>query len=182
MTEQHMNFKKLISTIFLLLISTTALAGGESGFYIGGSVGEASTVFDDDDTKIDDDDTSYKIFGGYNFGIIPLIDIAVEGAYMDFGEQTNGDAQLESEAVGIFGLVGFNLGPVGLFGKVGAVDWDTDLKFDNASNESDSGTDPAYGVGARFQLFSASIRAEYELFDLDGVDIDFYSVGVSYTF
>lgn len=177
-----MNFKKLTLTIFMVLISTTAFAGGESGFYIGGSVGEASIDYNVEDIKIDDDDSSYKIFGGYNFGIIPLIDIALEGAYMDFGEQNNGDARLETEAFGVFGLLGFNLGPVGLFGKVGGVSWDSDFKSDSANNESDSGTDPAYGVGARFQLFSISIRAEYEILELGDTDIDFYSVGASYTF
>ncbi len=177
-----MNFKNLTSAILMLLISTTAVAGGESGFYLGGSVGQASVEYDTADIKFDDDDTSYKVFGGYNFGVIPLIDLAIEGAYMDFGTQKSDDARLDAKAFGAFGLVGVNLGPLGLFGKVGGVNWDSDINFGGAGGGSDSGTDPAYGVGARFQLLSISIRTEYELLQLDDADIDLFSVGAAYSF
>lgn len=45
----------------------------------------------------------------------------------------------------------------------------------------------AYGKGLPwevlgFQLLSIAIRAEYEIFALDEVDIGFISAGVSYTF
>ncbi|HVK99746.1 MAG TPA: outer membrane beta-barrel protein, partial [Dongiaceae bacterium] len=80
-----------------------------------------------------------------------------------------------------FGLVGFDLGPIGLFGKVGVLSWDNEISADDFSTD-DSGNDPAYGLGAKFQIGSFSLRAEYELFDLDEVDIDMYSVGAAYTF
>ena len=47
---------------------------------------------------------------------------------------------------------------------------------------SDSGTDPAYGIGVRFSLFSAEVRGEYEYFDLDGTDASLLSLGVAWTF
>ena len=34
-----------------------------------------------------------------------------------------------------------------------------------------TGTDPAYGIGARFSLFSAEVRAEYEHFDVEDTDV-----------
>ena len=81
----------------------------------------------------------------------------------------------------LFGLVGVNMGPVSLFGKVGAIRWDGESSFLSQSG-NDSGTDPAYGVGLQLQISSFAIRAEYELFTLDKVDIGFASAGVSYTF
>lgn len=168
----------------LLLMPGIVTAGAESGFYLGGSLGSANLNLSSNDIKIDDDDSAYKIFGGFNFGVVPLVDIAVEGSYVDFGKASS--LQIGDNSVGItgwdaFGLAGFKLGPIGLFGKAGFIAWDSesDILQDQLNS---SGTDPAYGIGARFQIGSASVRAEYELFDLDIGDIDYYSVGVSWTF
>jgi hypothetical protein len=68
-----------------------------------------------------------------------------------------------------------------LFGKAGAIRWDDESSF-LAQSRDDSGTDPAYGLGLQLQISSFAIRAEYEIFNLDRVDIDFVSAGVSYTF
>ena len=167
------------------MVSGTAWAGGESGLYLGGSFGSAGLDVSDRGVEYDDDDTAYKIFGGYNFGIIPLINLAIEGSYVDFGtaeENVSGNrAETSVTGLDLFGLVGVNFGPVSLFGKVGAINWDRESSFLSQS-EDDSGTDPAYGLGLQLQIRSFAIRAEYELFTLDKVDIGFVSAGVSYTF
>jgi hypothetical protein len=65
---------------------------------------------------------------------------------------------------------------------MGMIRWNADTTLDGATS-SDSGTDPAYGIGARFQLFSFSVRAEYELFDVEGLkDLSMFSVSALYTF
>lgn len=167
-----------------LSLSATAAAGQESGLYLGGSIGSADLSFDEESIDFDDDDTGFKLFGGYNFGGIPLIDLAVEGSYVDFGEASS--VQVLNQDVGItawnlFGVAGFNLGPIGVFGKAGQVWWESESDvFRNVLDES--GSDPAYGVGLRFQLGSASLRAEYERFDIDIADVDYVSVGASWTF
>jgi len=170
--------------------ASVAQAGAESGFYAGGSVGSASLDFSEEDPDIgeiefDDDDSAYKVFLGYNIGAVPLVNLAVEGAYVNFGTFGGDIAGFESEidvdGFTAFGLVGFDLGPIGLFGKVGVLSWDNEISADDFSTD-DSGNDPAYGLGAKFQIGSFSLRAEYELFDLDEVDIDMYSVGAAYTF
>ncbi|CAN0605037.1 unnamed protein product, partial [Ectocarpus sp. 12 AP-2014] len=83
----------LILAVPLLAVSGNALAGSDSGLYLGASIGEAQLDFDDDrpgandidvDIDFDDEDTAYKVFAGYNLGLIPLVDLAVEGAYVDF--------------------------------------------------------------------------------------------------
>jgi len=171
--------------LLLLLVSGTAWAGGESGLYLGGSVGSAGIDVSEGSFQFDDSDTAYKIFGGYNFGIIPLINLAIEGSYVDFGTAVGNVSgnRAETSVTGwdLFGLVGVNLGPFSLFGKVGAIRWDGESSYLSQSG-NDSGTDPAYGVGLQLQISSFAIRAEYELFTLDKVDIDFVSAGVSYTF
>ncbi len=178
-----------LAALTLATLPLTAMAGKDSGFYIGGSLGNASLDYSEShsagDIDFDDDDTAYKVFAGYNFGLVPLIDIAAEVSYVDFGKHEGEVAnitnnKLEVEAWTAVGLVGFNLGPIGVFGKMGLATWDGDIS--GPLNGSDDGTDPLYGLGAKLQLGSLAVRAEYELFDLDKIDIDYFSVGASYTF
>ena len=170
----------------LAALPLSAMAGKDSGVYVGGSIGNASLDYSKDSFDFNDDDAGYKVFAGYNFGLVPLIDIAAEVAYVDFGSAEGDIAnitgnKLEVSALTAAGIVGFNLGPIGLFGKMGVATWDGDVKGP-IINDSDSGTDPLYGLGAKLQLGSLAVRAEYELFDLDKFDIDFFSVGASFTF
>ncbi len=172
----------------LLLFSGIAAAGSESGLYLGGSLGWASLdfSFDSDGVNVDfdDDDTGFKIFAGYNLGLVPFVDLAIEGSYVDFGEASHatiGNADVGVTGWDAFGLAGFKLGPIGLFGKVGMIAWDSSSNAVQTALD-DSGSDPAYGIGARFQIGSIAVRAEYELFDIDTVDISYFSVGGSWTF
>jgi opacity protein-like surface antigen len=177
-------FTVLVCSLFLLLISGVATAEQESGPYIGGSLGQAWLDVSEDDVDFDDDDWGYKIFAGYNFSIITLLDLAVEGSYVDFGEASS--AEILDQDVGIigwdlFGLACLNLGPIGVFGKVGQILWDSDS---DAIQDflDDSGNDMAYGIGVKFQIASFGVRAEYESFDIDIADVGFLSLGVSLTF
>jgi len=171
--------------VTLLVISGTAWAGGDTGLYLGASVGSSGLDVSSGGVSYDDNDVAYKIFGGYNIGIVPLIDVAVEASYVNFGtaKGTVSGNSAETKVTGLdaFGLVGVNLGPVSAFGKVGAIRWDGESTLLSQTTDN-SGTDPAYGLGLQFQLLSIAIRAEYELFKLDSVDIGFASAGVSYTF
>lgn len=184
----HSFFAVTFLAVSLLAVSGTAFAGSDSGVYVGASVGSANLSYDDNDPdfgdiNFDDDDAAYKIFAGYNFGLIPLVDLAVEGAYVDFGNFRGdiggiGGRDLDITGWSGAGLAGFKLGPVGLFGKVGAIKWDSDADLIGGND----GTDPLYGVGARITLFSFQVRAEYERFDLDKFNINYFSVGAAYTF
>ncbi|MFV2060632.1 MAG: outer membrane beta-barrel protein, partial [Gammaproteobacteria bacterium] len=167
-------------------------AGAESGLYIGAGIGDSTVEADgtapEGTYNFSESDSGYKIFGGYNFGIVPLIDIAAEISYVDFGNPsgifpTNNPINFKLTGYDAFGLVGFSFGPFGLFAKAGVIQWDSDSTI-GATNSSDSGSDPAYGIGARFQLSSLAIRAEYEVFDLSGgiSDITMLSVSGVFTF
>lgn len=177
----------LVATLLGLgmLPGTSAMAGGESGLYIGGGLGQ-STIKADGATPgggdFDGNDTAWKAIVGYNFGVVPLIDLAVEGSYVDMGTPDDGGAEVELTGWDAFGLVGVNLGPVGLFAKAGLFRWDSDIKS-NGLSDSSSDTDAAYGVGARIQILSITGRVEFEYFDVGEVN-DAYLVSVSalYTF
>jgi hypothetical protein len=123
---------------------------------------------------------------GYNIGFIPLVDLAVEGSYRDYGEITDKvggvKVKYEQSSLDAFGLAGLSFGPFGVFAKAGFSRWDADRKVGGQS-KSDSGTDPAYGIGVRLHLFSLTARLEYERFEQDNVD-DVYmtSASVLYTF
>lgn len=168
------------------LMSTSAFAGAESGFYLGAGVGQAS-VGDIDggegfgSVDFSGEDTGYKAIVGYNFGIIPLVDLGVEAEYVDFGKPDDAGIEVDASAIALFGLAGVNLGPVGVFAKVGGFNWDADAT-DGVDSYSDDGTDMAYGVGARFQIASFQIRAEYEFFDAGPANLDLISASLLYTF
>lgn len=191
-----MSFKKtrflfICLTGFFMGMPTVAVAGADSGFYIGAGVGDASikgtgTNPAQGDFSLDDSDTAIKLFGGYNFGLVPFLDLAVEGSYTDFGTtraiypDTGSSFEVGMTGTSGFGLIGFDVGPIGLFAKAGFIYWDLERKY---TTTSDSGTDPAYGVGAKLQFGSFAVRAEYEVFDVDSLDdLSMVSVSAVYTF
>lgn len=180
-------FRGAIATLGIYLASGAAWAGGDSGLYLGGGIGR-STVDTDipGGGDLDGDDFAWKAIVGYNIGLVPFVDLAVEGGYVDFGEPDDelAGTNIEVEADGwdAFGLLGVNFGPIGVFGKVGIINWDADIRGGGQA-VSDDGTDAAYGLGVRFQLASFQLRAEAEMFDTGDVD-DVYMLSASalYTF
>lgn len=180
--------KKLIVLMMItafLSISSPAFAGKDTGPYIGGSLGYTSLDIAEATVNFDDNDQGYKIFAGYNFGLIPMLDFAIEGSYVDFGDASTvvitDNLDIGVTAWDAFGLACFNMGPIGIFGKVGHVWWKSEANIlSDLLDESSS--DMAYGVGARIQFGSIALRAEYEIFDIDVVNVDYFSVGLSWTF
>jgi hypothetical protein len=170
--------RKLFIFIAVPLFSMpgAVIAGADSGFYIGAGVGDASVK----EADFDASDSAYKIFGGYNIGFIPLVDFAVEASYVDFGNPSTDAGNVEVSGLNAYGLAGLSFGPFGVFAKAGVLSWDSDATFGTLT-ESDSGTDSAYGIGARFAIGSLSVRAEYEVYDLDA-DLDMVSVSGVFTF
>jgi len=177
----------LICVTLFLGSPLTALAGSKTGLYLGAGVGR----MDVRDTADSGDDYSanaaaYKIFGGYNFGKIPLLDLAIEGSYImtdEMSDEVNGvDVSYEQSSFNALGLVGLSFGPFGIFGKLGAGAWNSDAKV-GSQKESDSGTDPIYGAGVRLTLFSITGRLEFEYFDQSDVDnLYMTSFSMMYTF
>jgi hypothetical protein len=177
--------KAILFAAALLTLPVLPAVAADNGFYLGGSVGQANLKIDDltggalADDDFDADDTAFKLIAG----IRPLDWLAVEAAYVNFGEPKDDVAgfPLEADGDGISAFaVGFlAVGPVDLFAKAGLIAWDSKIEggvFD------DDGSDLAYGVGAQFRVLGLSIRAEYEKFEITDVDLDMISIGLTYTF
>jgi outer membrane immunogenic protein len=166
-------------------VPVTAMAGADSRFYLGGGIGSGTLNAEVPEAgqgyKFDGNATAWKAFGGYNFGVVPLLDLGVEAGYVNLGEpsETLGllDITAQIDGFSAFGLAGVNFGPVGLFAKAGMINWDGSVSVNGVSG-SDSGTDAAYGVGAKLHFGSLQVRAEAEQFNIKDLN-DVYMVSLS---
>jgi OOP family OmpA-OmpF porin len=159
----------------------------DNGFYLGGSVGLSNTQFDErldgERFNYDADSFGYKLIGGWRF----LDWLSVEANWVDLGtadDKISGQ-KIETSVDGFSGsVVGFlPIGPVDLFARAGAIAWNADIRAPGLASDSDDGTDFTWGVGAQFRVWSLSLRAEYEQFDVADADtVDLISVGVTWTF
>ena len=156
------------------------------GLYIGAGIGLA-TVKDEVNTEtLDSDDASYKAFVGWRFDVIPVIDLALEAAYTDFGRPSQTlsgqNVQFKLTGASLAGLLIFPLGPIDFYGKAGLMSWRSELD-NGASTSSRSGTDPFYGAGVGFYIWKIGIRAEYERFQIKDVDrVDMLSLSALFQF
>ncbi len=166
-------------------------AKADDGFYIG--IGAGGATFESDlgaidfpslPSEIDEDDTAIKLFGGYNWDL-PFVTLGVEAAYADFGEpdiDVAGDLlRVENTAIKLWGTAGIDIRLFDVYGKQGAIFWDSDAAFLGVTSSAD-GSDTGYGLGARFAIGSLEVRGEYELYELDGADLSMLSLGVAYRF
>jgi hypothetical protein len=165
------------------LFSLPVLAA-DNGIYLGASVGQSSVQYDDLNLNFDASSTGFKAIAGWRF----LDWLSVEGNYVDLGSGDDNVAgeKVKSDVNGVsLSAVGFvPIGPVDLFARVGAINWNADLEAPGLGIKgSDDGTDLTYGIGAQFRVWSLSIRGEYEIFDISNADtVDMFSIGVTWTF
>lgn len=159
-------------------------------------------------TKCSDKDTSVKFYGGYT----PHKNFSVEGGFIEFGQAKiiygSGQFTVTVES----GVKSFFLAGMGkirvhpeaiLFGKFGLHQWQWDLGLDQGDVDldlEDDGVDLFYGIGGEVAPFSnkkIKLRMEYEMFELENfydthdlveliddidTDLEFLSIGVTYTF
>jgi hypothetical protein len=193
MGTRIMTSRRQASSLILLLAtalaSTNALADG--GWYLGGSTGLAWVELDvpGNDGEVfgfDESEAAWKVFGGYIVDL-PLVDLGVEAGYVDFGSPSTRlniyRAEADITGANLWGVAGIDVGPVGLFGKLGAIAWDLDGRIIGpfSGGIDESGTDLGLGIGAKFMLLSLEFRAEYEHYEIeDGIDM--VSVGVNWVF
>ena len=172
----------LVVAVAVVLIALPA-AAADNGFYIGGAA-TYSDISTGDLTafELDDKSNGYKIFGGARF----LHFLGAEAQYNDFGSVENAGAEAEIDGFGA-AVVGYiPLVFLDIFGKAGIFNSNVDIKtpgINPLGSASSDSTDPYYGVGVQFRIKSWAIRAEGELYDVEGVDkLYSYSLGASYTF
>ena len=109
---------------------------------------------------------------------------AVEAAYRDLGSPSTttsvGETKIDQTAVDVSGLLGLPLGPLFVFGKVGAVYWDADVTVDGIKT-SDDGTNFSAGLGASLDVIKIRLRGEVEYFDI-GEHALMYTLGAAWLF
>ena len=179
---------KSVCSTLLALTLLPAIATADSGFYIGASAGGAAISNSPEipgvPLSFDEDDTAFKIMGGYRFDL-PLMFAAVEGSYVDFGSPEvkilDSELSFDTQGISVFGIAGIELGPVELFGKLGGIAWDLDVRG-LGETYRDDGFDFGIGAGIALGLGPLSVRGEYEYFDVGRGDISMLSVGVTYLF
>ena len=156
------------------------------GLYLGAGIGLA-TVKDQVNTEtLDSEDAAFKGFVGWRFDNIPLVDLAIEAAYTDFGRPSQviagQNVQFKLTGTSLAGLLIFPLGPVDLYAKGGALSWRSESS-NGTSTTSQSGTDPFYGAGIGFYLWKVGFRVEYERYQIKDVDrLQMLSVNVLFQF
>lgn len=174
-----------------------AVQAADNGIYLGGGLTRTSLDTGSDfvegapDFRLDDEDNGFKVIAG----IRPLDWLGFEANYVDFGniEVNNTGATLPSGQFELTGIDAFAVGYlsapfVEIFGKVGAIRWDSDSAVTGGVgnldfSDSNSGTDFAYGAGVGARLGSLGARLEYERFEVDGTEeVAMITLGVTYTF
>ncbi len=177
--ELIMNKKYLLAGLFVASLGTTSIAtAGAGDTYAGVSVGNASP----DLSGINlDSAIGWKIFGGYALNDV----LAVEGGYISFGEM---DGPLASSVE----PTGFEVAAVGnfpinsqfsLFGKVGLLAWDTKVISFSGVSSTTTDTDVFFGLGGQYEISgNLAVRASWERYTMDDLDIDFLSASAVFGF
>lgn len=201
----------LTSAIFtssLIFSGITYADESTKSFYVGASVGQSNFDVDVDDLDLssngdyDDSDTSFKVLAGYNFNQY----FSIEVSYADFGQIAVTDNYSESGVTAAYGMTAELTGltasiiaayplseKVKIFAKAGSNSWDVDTtvkatittpQYNETFNESETsdGSDTFVGFGLSYKFESFSIRAEYELYDVEDTDLDMLSLGLIYSF
>lgn len=164
----------LATTWFATFVAFPAYSE-EQGPFLGASIGQAEIK------AFDDTDTAWKLLVGYNWKLDSRIHFGVEVGYVDFGRSESSavlpndvvvSSSMTASGFNVWGIGGFTLGPVDIFGKLGALAWDGEEVADNNVVPGGppftlnlSGTDFGYGIGAEFNFARFAIRGEWERYD-----------------
>jgi OmpA-OmpF porin, OOP family len=193
---------KLWHILLVGVFSATSIAissmAQAQGWYGGVSIGQTKDNDSAADLRsigfsgnVDDKDTGWKVFVGNQFNQ----NAAIEFGYVDLGEVTGSGTYLGLPASVSAEVKGFNMALIGILpvsnefavlGRIGLFRWDADATANVAGfpgSASDTGTDLAFGVGAKYDFGkNVGLRVEWERFDVDEGDVDMLSVGLAFKF
>jgi hypothetical protein len=180
--------RKLLMVLAAALLSCLSIsqASAAGGLYLGAGLGQSMIKDNTTAGEFDASDAAYKVFAGYRFNLIPIIDIAAEAGYTDFGRPSKDiggqNVTFKLHGFDAAGLLIFPLGPIDLYGKVGLLSWSADASAGGTSS-STTGTDPFYGVGVGFYIWKIGIRAEFEQYKIKDIDrVQMYSLNALFQF
>ncbi|SFX65166.1 outer membrane beta-barrel protein [Marinospirillum alkaliphilum] len=184
MNIRHRVLGSLFTTTLLFSSFAIMAQDNQSAFYTGlglgfssleNSSGDVSDFIEagtsDFDTR--DSKNTYKVFIGYRINPI----FAVEANYTDLGKVrlrgnsvANTDIKTKAYGASVIGHIPFGQ-LASVYGRLGLNYWDSDVRGNlgdsSISLQSQSGTDPLYGIGLQLNFSSLLVRAEYERLDMD---------------
>jgi opacity protein-like surface antigen len=168
-------------------------AWADSGFYIGGGLGEAKLQENDNfqgtHVNFDESDTAIKLFGGYMFNKWLGVELSAE----DFGkpeksfhlpvgagiDKVNVDANVSGYTGELLGQI--PLGHFNLFAKGGMIYYDAEINAKDVTvglkaTAHDSDYKFTLGGGVGLDVGKLTFRVEYQYLDVgDGIDAVFAS-------
>jgi len=167
-----------------------SMTGPDSGWLVGGQVGQSKLKFDcPAGVSCDDTDTAFRIFGGYNFNK----NFGVELGYADLGKSTfsagglSGDAKATAWDIMAVGTLPIHE-KFDLYGKLGMYRAETKTSGALFVGEKDNNTDVTYAIGGAYNFNqNLAVRLEWQQYkkvgsDSDNGDVDVIGVGVVYKF
>jgi hypothetical protein len=163
-----------------LLSASAALADDDTpvGLYAGGDVGTSSERFHPAYYSLRAQNTGYQVDAGWR----PINVLAGEVNYVDLGRANAGINYADTEGIAVSALGFLPIPLVDLYGRVGLVDWRSDVHSPFVSFHR-SGSDLTYGVGAGMHWGSLGARVEYRRYDMSVAStMSLASVGVTWTF
>jgi OOP family OmpA-OmpF porin len=170
-------------TVFTTLAALPFAAAAEEPWYVGAGAMESDLGFD----VFDESATGWKVFGGYQF----TRRIAAEIGYLDTGdaEETieGTDVTLNATGTHVSVVASFPIGETfALHARAGIINWEAELSFDDGEGSVSSdanGQDLYWGAGGSFNFSeNFSLRLEYEVPEIEDVDVTSISLSVLYRF
>ncbi len=171
-----------MKTTVLFLVALLAVAppvdAAEEAWFVGAGAMESDLGFD----PLDDSATGWKVFGGYRF----TRHFAAEIGYLDTGEA---EENIEGTILTL-GAEGTTTSliaslPIGerfaLHARAGFIDWEAELTATDGTGtfrSSASGQDLYWGAGATMDLGRFGLRLEYEVPDIEDIDVTAVSLSV----
>jgi hypothetical protein len=158
------------SFLFLTLVMVLGGSAQASGYI--GVGGYAPSADVDSDTTI---------APAFMVGWRPIELLGVEFGYYDFGDFKETGIRIDGSALTLAGLLSLELGPVGVYGKLGLASYDFDYGSELINELFDDGTSAFGGVGATIDILDRLyFYAEYLRFDA-GADLDVVGAGIRFT-
>lgn len=160
---------RCVGVTFGLLFSSFAIAGMDTGFYIGAGLGQSKTSLSMPLSK--DSDTAFRLIGGVNFN--PNLSAELEyvslGSVHSTSTVSGKTAGVSVAAVGVMPLDG----NISLFGRFGLArlntNWNTAPVGSIATSQSKTGL--TFGVGGQLDFSPKSIvRLSYDKYQIGSDD------------
>jgi len=183
------------ATVMAAPAVSIAQARGETGWYLGGNIGQSKlkdgcSGLGGSGISCDDKDTAFKILGGYNINR----NFAAELGYTDLGKAKASGLGLTDElkatawelsAVGSYPVAN----QFSVFGRLGLYFADAKENTNFVGNFKHTNNDLTYGFGVRYDFSrEVGVRGEWQRYskvgggDIGKSDVDVISVGVVWNF